>query len=117
MSSNIRIQRVCQHCQTEFTAKTTVTKYCGDDCAKRAYKVRKRNERIQESNKQTIATKTIHIEEIKAKDYLTAKDVALLLNCSTKTVYRLIDKGILKATNLSDRMTRIKRSSIDNVLS
>ena len=35
MSSNIRIQRICQHSEKEFAAKTTVIKYCGDDYAKR----------------------------------------------------------------------------------
>ncbi len=29
MSSNIKLQRICQHCGNEFTAKTTVTQYCG----------------------------------------------------------------------------------------
>src|SRR5690554_6590748 len=29
MSSNIRITRVCQFCGNSFTAKTTVTKFCG----------------------------------------------------------------------------------------
>ena len=46
MSSNIRVPKICQHCGTEFIAKTTVTKFCTDNCAKRAYKVRKRNEKI-----------------------------------------------------------------------
>ena len=30
MSSNIRISKVCQHCNRVFTAKTTVTKFCSD---------------------------------------------------------------------------------------
>jgi hypothetical protein len=47
MSSNIRIPKICQHCGNEFVPKTTVTKYCGDDCAKRAYKKRKRDEKVQ----------------------------------------------------------------------
>ena len=46
MSSNIEIERICQHCNKDFIAKTTVTRYCSDDCAKRAYKARKRAEKI-----------------------------------------------------------------------
>lgn len=60
MSSNISITRICQHCGNEFTAKTTVTKFCGDQCAKRDYKLRRKtakqqktNEKINESNRQT----------------------------------------------------------------
>ena len=47
MSSNIRISKICQHCGQEFVAKTTVTKFCSDNCAKRNYKKRKREEKIQ----------------------------------------------------------------------
>lgn len=53
MTSYIRTQRICQHCQDEFTAKTTTTKYCGDKCAKRAYEARKKAKKIAESLKET----------------------------------------------------------------
>jgi len=46
MSSNIRVLRICKLCGEEFIAKTTVTKFCGDRCAKRAYKARKKDEKI-----------------------------------------------------------------------
>ena len=47
MSSNIRIPKICQHCGNEFIAKTTKTQYCGDNCAKRAYKARKKKAKLQ----------------------------------------------------------------------
>jgi hypothetical protein len=47
MSSNLFIPKSCKHCGKAFTARTTVTNYCGDTCAKKAYKARKRNEKIQ----------------------------------------------------------------------
>lgn len=47
MSSNIRLQKTCQHCGNRFTAKTTVTKFCSDTCAKWAYKQRKWNENVE----------------------------------------------------------------------
>jgi len=47
MSSNIRIEKTCLYCAEFFIAKTTVTKYCSDNCAKRAYKKRKRQEKLQ----------------------------------------------------------------------
>ncbi|WP_394749319.1 helix-turn-helix transcriptional regulator [Spongiimicrobium salis] len=115
MSSNIRIKRICQHCSQEFTAKTTVTKYCGDNCAKRAYKARKRNEKLNNSDTEVKAVKTTKIDNVQTKQFLTVKEVALLLGCSSKTVYRLIDRGTIKAVNLSERMTRISRASIENV--
>lgn len=49
MSSNIRIQKVCLHCKKVFTAKTTVTKFCSDDCAKRNYKLRMKGQKVEAS--------------------------------------------------------------------
>lgn len=116
MSSNIRLQAICIFCGNEFTAKTTVTKYCGDNCAKRAYKARKRDEKIGKQVQETRKVITRPIEEIKAKDILTVKDAAQLLNCSMRTVYRLINSGRINGVNLSERMIRLKRSEIDKLL-
>ena len=115
MSSNIRIQRICQFCNNEFTAKTTVTKYCSDNCAKRAYKVRKKQESIKASNKETKRIVTMPIEKLKAKEFLTVKEVSKLLNCSVRTVYYYIENGNIEAVNLGQRLTRVKRSEIDKL--
>lgn len=115
MSSNLHLQRICQHCGNEFTARTTVTQYCGDNCAKRAYKARQKAAKIETSNRQTLAVKQKPIIDIKAKEFLTIRDTATLLNCSRQTVYNLISKGTLKAVNLSERKTLIKRSGIDQL--
>ncbi len=53
MSSNIRINKVCQHCNRVFIAKTTVTKFCSDQCAKSNYKKRQKDARIGESQADT----------------------------------------------------------------
>jgi predicted transcriptional regulator len=92
MASNIRIQKICQHCGKEFTAKTTVTKYCGDPCSKKAYKARKREEKIQDANNETKRIKNQSILDIQAKQFLTVRDVATLLNCSVRSVYYQIEK-------------------------
>lgn len=113
MSSNIKIQRICQHCSKEFTARTTVTKYCTDHCSKRAYKARLRTGKIEGSNEETKRIKTKPIEEIKVKEFLTVRDVSKLLNCSIRTTYRLIEQGHIRAVNLLERKTLIKRSEID----
>lgn len=115
MSSNIKVQRICQHCGKEFTARTTVTQCCSDDCAKRAYKARQRAAKIQTSNIETLTMKTKPLEEIKAKEFLTVRDVAALLNSSLRTVYRLIEQGNINAVNISQRKTLIRRSNIDKL--
>ncbi len=129
MSSNIRVQRVCNNCGQAFTARTTVTQYCSVNCNKQANTARKRAERngtYTEAGKVLIYTptkkqvtasnpKTKPFIDISAKDFLTVKEVATLLNCSTKTVYRLIDKGTIHAANLAERGIRVKRSHIDRL--
>lgn len=116
MSSNIRIQRICAQCGNEFTAKTTVTQTCSAKCRKAAYKARKRNEKIEASNTQTLRIQAQPIEALNGKQFLTVPEVALLMNCSTRTAYRLVRKGILPgAANLSERLTRVKRSELNKL--
>ena len=115
MSSNIKIQRICQHCGNEFTARTTTTQYCGDSCSKKAYKARLRISKIDESNKQTERIKIKPIEVLKAKEFLTVRDVATLLNCSVRSVYLYIEHGNIKAVNIAERKTLVKRSEIDKL--
>jgi excisionase family DNA binding protein len=115
MSSNIRIQRICQHCGNEFTAKTTVTQYCGDWCSKRAYKARIKAAKIEGSNKETQRIRTKPIEELKSKEFLTVREVASLLSCSVRSAYNYIDSGTIKAVNLGQRATRVKRTEVDKL--
>ena len=117
MSSNIKVQRICQHCNKGFTARTTVTKYCSDNCAKKAYKARKRGEKIKQSNNETVRVIQQPMEELKAKEFLTVREVAQLLNCSIRSAYYYIKSDTIKAVNLGQRMTRVKRSEIDRLFS
>jgi excisionase family DNA binding protein len=114
MSSNIRVPKICQHCGKEFTAKTTVTKYCGDTCAKRAYKIRKRDEKILKvatiSNQKYVFIQK-HLQD---KDILSISETCKLLGASRMTLYRQIKKGTIKAVKFGNR-TIIKRSEIDKL--
>lgn len=113
MSSNIEVQRICQHCGKEFTARTTQTRFCSHICNSRAYKVSLKSLKVEVSNKETQRIKAKPIEELKAKEFLTVRDVATLLNCSVRSVYYYIKSGNIKAVNLSKRATWVKRSEID----
>lgn len=115
MSSNIQVQRICQHCGTEFTARTTVTKYCSHRCGSAAIKALKRAEKIQKSNTETKQIKTKPIEELKAKEFLTVSDVSKLIGCSRQNVYKLINSGKLKATNILEKKTIVKRCDLDKL--
>jgi len=54
-------------------------------------------------------------EDLKAKEFLTVREVSKLLNCSIRTIYNYIDNGTIKAANLAKRITRVKRSEIDKL--
>lgn len=116
MSSNIKVQRICQHCGNEFTARTTVTQYCSDNCAKRAYKVRQRKAKVEESNKETHKVIVRPIEELKAKEFLSIPDACKLLGISRRTIYRMLERGEMKAGKAGKR-TIIQRSQIDRLFS
>jgi excisionase family DNA binding protein len=115
MSSKIEVQRICQHCGKEFTARTTTTLYCSHRCNSIAYKAKQRAIKVEQSNKETQRIKNQPIEELKAKEFLTVREVAQLLNCSVRSAYYYIECGTIKAVNLGQRITRIKRSEIDKL--
>ncbi|WP_137403706.1 helix-turn-helix transcriptional regulator [Echinicola rosea] len=112
MSSKIRIQRICYQCGREFTAKTTVTKYCGDICAKKAYKKRKKDEKIQQSNIEAIKQSQLPIKKLEEKSFLSINDTCKLLGISRMSLYRLIKSGVVPAKKLG-RRTIIYRKNLD----
>lgn len=115
MSSNIKVQRICQHCGNEFTARTTTTMYCSHRCNSAAYKAKKRAGKVEESNKHTQRVKAQPIEELKAKEFLSVTQVSKLIGCSRQNVYSLINTGKLKATNILLKKTIVRRCDLDEL--
>jgi excisionase family DNA binding protein len=95
MSSNIRIVKICEYCRNEFIAKKTTSKTCSDPCAKRLYKLKQRENKIEHAmlkeevkrKPKTFVTEA-EIRAIQAKEFLTLKEAALLLNISPLTLRR-----------------------------
>lgn len=115
MSSNIQIERVCQYCNKVFTARTTTTKYCSQKCGGKAYKERKRAEKIDKVVKEVNQVVKQPIEEIKAKEFLSIIEVSKLIGISRRTIYRLIDRNELTKIKVGTR-TIIKRSELNKYL-
>ena len=110
MCSNIQIVKICEYCTKEFIAKKTKTKCCSDDCAKRFYKLNKRNDKIAQSELKTEIRRQpkafITEEEIKAiqtKKYLTLKEAAVLLNISPLMLRRGIFDGEMNASKVGKK--------------
>jgi predicted DNA-binding transcriptional regulator AlpA len=53
MSSNLRIKKVCAECANVFIAKKTTSQCCSDECAKRHYKRKQREGKIEDSKEDT----------------------------------------------------------------
>ena len=120
MSSNLYIPKTCLQCGNLFTARTTVTKYCGDNCAKRAYKARKRQHKIEESLKETKEQQvlqkvaTISSDSLSNKDFLSITDASKLIGVSRWTIQRMIKRGQLKAVPFG-RKHIVARQQIENL--
>jgi len=114
MSSNIRVPKICQYCGNEFTAKTTVTKYCGETCGKRAYKKRKRDEKLLKVAPVGVQKEVFVKKHLHEKYFLSISETCELIGASRMTLYRQIKKGTLKAAKFGNR-TIIKRSEIDKL--
>lgn len=96
----MKILKTCEYCKQEYIARKTTTKTCSNDCAKRLYKLKERNSKIQQAEiKEEIKRRPkafVTEEEIKtiqAKEYLTLKEAALLLNVSPLTLRRWVFAG------------------------
>ena len=118
MSSNIKILKICDYCKKEFTARKTTSKTCSDDCAKRFYKLKQRNEKIARVNIETENKRkplphilVEEIEIIQAKENLTLIEGAILLNISPLTLRRWILSGKIKSTKVGKKHL-IKRNHL-----
>ena len=116
MSSNIRLPKICEQCDKEFTAKTTVTKYCSDNCAKRGYKKRKREEKISKVKPVEKQKLDVRLENIRLKDFISIQEACKYLGVSRMTVYRQIKAGNILAGKIG-RRTIIDKSSILKLIS
>jgi excisionase family DNA binding protein len=104
MSSNIKIQKNCEFCGLEFTAKTLVTRFCSHRCNSRFYKQAIRNEKIALAQ---AASKMAEDVSIQNKDptpeYLDINEAAKIMRISRSTLYRLIQGKKFKTKKVLSR--------------
>ena len=107
MSSNIRVERICEWCGNKFIAQTTVTRFCTKRCAEHSYKERLRQKKMAVSNQETAQTNI----KWRDKDYLTPTQAAELLGIGRMSIYRYIRNGKIKVVRFA-RKTLISKADI-----
>lgn len=116
MERKIQIEKICTFCGNSFIAQKTTTAYCSQVCAAKAYKHRKREERIRQATsmtKQMREDKAVD-ERIFSIPFLSPSECAVLLGVSRSTIYRYLKNNELKCVQFSGR-TKIRRSDIDRL--
>lgn len=129
MSSNIRIKKVCHHCDKTFIAKTTVTKFCSDDCAKRNYKKRQKeqkvttailetNESINEKHFQPKPATTLlpSVEHLQ-RDWVNAQHMAELLGVAERTFFRLLKDPVMPRLKIGRKLLFNKQEVFEYFIS
>lgn len=104
MSSNLRLHKVCLLCGKDFVAKTTVTQFCGDSCAKKAYKLRQREQLVEASNNETLKVLSKRLEILNQKEILSLTEACMLTSVSRWTLWRMIKAGKLRSAKLGKRV-------------
>jgi excisionase family DNA binding protein len=130
MSSTIKLPKFCNHCGKAYIAQKTTTQFCSHKCASRAYKQRKREDKVNaefKNQQEKIVAVTIpeqvqnlttpqagnHIN-LREKEFLSVAETAQLVGASRWTIQRMIKDNRLPASKFGSR-TIIKRTSIDNL--
>ncbi|MCQ2076213.1 MAG: helix-turn-helix domain-containing protein [Bacteroidaceae bacterium] len=108
-TSKLKVLRTCEFCGKEFYAQKVSTLYCSKRCNELAYKKRRRQKQVIETEARVTQKP---IEAVNEKEILSLKDTAILLGITKRSVYNLIYKGTLRAHKLSNRMTFILKSDI-----
>lgn len=109
MSSNIKIERICEWCGNRFMAQTTVTRFCSKRCSEHSYKERMRQKKMALSNMETSQCNLVR--KSKDKDFLTPTETAQYLGVGRTYIYDCINRGKIKVTRIG-RKTLISKADI-----
>lgn len=109
MSSNIKIERICEWCGNRFMAQTTVTRFCSKRCSEHSYKERMRQKKMALSNMETSQSNLDR--KSKDKDFLTPTETAQYLGVCRTYIYDSINRGKIKVTRIG-RKTLISKADI-----
>jgi excisionase family DNA binding protein len=104
MSSNIKIQKNCEFCGGEFTARTLYTRYCSKSCNKKHYKQLLLEKNLEtKTGQETIKVSPTEILKNSLHEYFQIDEAAQIMRISRRTLYRLIEEKKIKKKKLLSR--------------
>jgi|SRR5690606_18048691 len=104
MSSNIKIQKNCEFCGDEFTARTLYTRYCSKSCNKKHYKQLLLEKNLDtQRGQESIKVSPIEILRNTSQEYFEVHEAAQIMRVSRATLYRLIKAKKFKKKKILSR--------------
>ena len=100
MSSNLKIKKICDHCNELFIAQKATTKFCSLNCARRNYKLREKKKKIKNVNETAVRVlqsglngeqkKEVAQQVQISSDLIDIRMLATATSLSERTLFRLI---------------------------
>lgn len=114
MSSNIKLNRICEECEKLFVARTTVTRFCSRSCNGKNLKRKIKQLKIEASDRRTKMITDAPVRLISEMEYLTLSNTSKLLNVSRTTLWRMIKQSQINTYNIGGK-TIIKKVELDSL--
>lgn len=114
-ASKFKIVKICERCGKEFLAQKRSTRFCSHQFSSMAYKDAQRLER-KKATEARVRVQEIVQSEVWEKELLTFREAAKLLGITKQAMYALVARGTLVAYKLTPRISRIRKTDIDQML-
>lgn len=112
-----KIRKICEQCGKPFEADRISTKYCSHECNRTAYKTNRRKVAVKLSEELSAKKSNKALRTtVEQRAYLGITEAAKLLGVSRWSVYRYVSSGMLPATRITKRTTRIKKVELETFI-
>ena len=115
--SKLKIPRVCEHCSKPFEAKTVTTRFCSVSCNNKEIIARKKREKENVETATLLKNYANKIAEVQSREFISIPEATIMFGISKDTLHRLIKRGIITGVNFGVRLTRVKRSDLEDLFS
>lgn len=103
-----RTTKKCPICGTTFTTKTINSRYCSEQCSRKAYK----RKVAEEKRQQELDAVAESVPD--NRPYISVPEAIAIYGVAKSTLYRLIRQGHIPAINLGTRLLRIDRQKLES---